>query len=281
MLIAFLLCGAIAFAQNNPAGTSLLKYKLIEKFGTPFFCDKDKWPVGRPEEPRAKEWFAQVDLTGEEFKAMCAHLNLNKPADHMEETDILALYREHKTLSAITVEGNGNVLKFAIRTGIVGQQGESITGTISAGGEIEIQNRETMWNMCPKCLSRGSMIDTPEGEIPVEDMKIGMPVWTINEAGVRIAATVQQVISVPVPPNHQVVRIKLENGRVLVASPEHPLANGQTIGELRPGELVNGMKILHTELVPYTDEYTYDVLPSGPTGSYWANGVLLNSTLSR
>ncbi len=28
-----------------------------------------------------------------------------------------------------------------------------------------------------------------------------------------------------------------------------------------------------------TDDYTYDILPSGSTGAYWANGILLGSTL--
>jgi len=29
----------------------------------------------------------------------------------------------------------------------------------------------------------------------------------------------------------------------------------------------------------YAAEATFDLLPSGPTGMYWANGVLLRSTL--
>lgn len=34
-----------------------------------------------------------------------------------------------------------------------------------------------------------------------------------------------------------------------------------------------------TELVSYSNGYTYDVLPSGDTGLYWANGILIGSTL--
>jgi hypothetical protein len=34
-------------------------------------------------------------------------------------------------------------------------------------------------------------------------------------------------------------------------------------------------------LVPYAGERTYDLVPAGATGRYWANGILLSSTLSR
>jgi hypothetical protein len=36
---------------------------------------------------------------------------------------------------------------------------------------------------------------------------------------------------------------------------------------------------VRTALVPYTSA-TYDLLPSGPTGTYFADGVLLGSTLA-
>jgi hypothetical protein len=32
-------------------------------------------------------------------------------------------------------------------------------------------------------------------------------------------------------------------------------------------------------LVPYAGGRTWDLLPAGATGSYWANGILLASTL--
>jgi hypothetical protein len=33
-------------------------------------------------------------------------------------------------------------------------------------------------------------------------------------------------------------------------------------------------------LIPYTNGSTYDLLPSGPTGTYFADGILLRSTLA-
>jgi len=32
--------------------------------------------------------------------------------------------------------------------------------------------------------------------------------------------------------------------------------------------------------VAYSGDRTYDLLPAGPTGFYWAGGILLSSTLS-
>jgi hypothetical protein len=36
-----------------------------------------------------------------------------------------------------------------------------------------------------------------------------------------------------------------------------------------------------TERVAYAEPETYDVLPAGATGCYWANGILVGSTLAR
>ena len=270
-----------AGAAVPPAGPSMLKYKLIDQFGEPFFCDTDKWPVARPEQPKAEEWFAHADFADQEFKVISSHLQLEKPADHMQPEEILSLYQEHKKLQAITVEGSGNEFSFSIRTGKVGKQGEVISGTITADGQITVQKRETVWNTCPKCLARGTRIDTPNGEVPVQDLRPGMAVWTVDIEGNRLAATVQSIVRVPVPANHEVVRMLLENGRTLYASPEHPTPDGSSIGALQGGDILDGLRILSVARIRYTSDATYDVLPSGPTGFYWAEGVLLASTISR
>jgi len=37
--------------------------------------------------------------------------------------------------------------------------------------------------------------------------------------------------------------------------------------------------VVRADLVPYAGSATYDLLPAGPTTTYWANGILLASTL--
>ena len=82
------------------------------------------------------------------------------------------------------------------------------------------------------------------------------------------------------PPGHLMVHLRLADGRELLASPGHRTADGRPLGSLAMGDEVNASKVTLWELVPYDGSRTYDLLPAGPTGEYWANGVLLSSTLS-
>lgn len=132
---------------------------------------------------------------------------------------------------------------------------------------------------CPICLSGNTLIDTPSGQVRVKDMKIGMPIWTINKSGERIFGIVSKTSKVLVPPTHKMVHLILADGRELFASPKHPTIDGRIIGALVVGELYDGARIVGVEIVPYNEGATYDVLPSGETGFYFANGVLLGSTL--
>jgi len=77
------------------------------------------------------------------------------------------------------------------------------------------------------------------------------------------------------------VHLVLADGRELLASPGHRTADGRALGDLQKGDELDGSTITHWALVPYAGERTYDLLPAGPTGRYWANGILLSSTLSR
>ncbi len=74
--------------------------------------------------------------------------------------------------------------------------------------------------------------------------------------------------------------LKLADGRKLFASPAHPTADGRALSDLLPGDLLDGSRITQIEQTVYTGGATYDILPSGPTGFYWANGILLGSTLA-
>jgi hypothetical protein len=48
---------------------------------------------------------------------------------------------------------------------------------------------------------------------------------------------------------------------------------------LQVGNLLDGGRIVRQERQAYEGLATYDVLPSGDTGWYWANGILMGSTL--
>jgi hypothetical protein len=85
----------------------------------------------------------------------------------------------------------------------------------------------------------------------------------------------------PVPSSFEVVRVVLSDGRTVTASPGHPTADGRAIGDYRAVEVLDGAIVISVERVAYDGGATYDLLPDGATGLYWANGVLLKSTLAR
>jgi hypothetical protein len=147
--------------------------------------------------------------------------------------------------------------------------------TVRAGEHITIDFAfETM----AICLAAGDSIATPTGPVPVTQVRRGMLVWTLDGAGRRVAAPVLLVGHTPALPGHHVVRVLLSDGRTVDASPGHPTADGRRVGELKPGDLLDGSHVSAVERVPYSSD-TWDLLPAGGTGAYWANDVLLGSTL--
>jgi len=84
-----------------------------------------------------------------------------------------------------------------------------------------------------------------------------------------------------VPVNYHVAHIKLDDGRELWVSRGHPTVEGSIIGRLKVGDNFDGGIIVSNQLVRYSGFATYDLLPDGETGFYWANGVLLASTLMK
>ena len=118
------------------------------------------------------------------------------------------------------------------------------------------------------------------GEVPVQDLRAGMRVWTTDARGHRIIGMVLETGHMQAPLGHEVVRLALADGRSVLVSPRHPTGDGRSVGELEPGTPYDGSTVTSTALVAYGGQ-TWDLLPSGPTGTYFANGVLLGSTLER
>ena len=113
----------------------------------------------------------------------------------------------------------------------------------------------------------------------VEDLRPGVGVWTTDAAGQRLVGRVMAVGSTPVPATHQIVHLVLSDGRTVDASPGHRLPDGRGLGDLRRGDTVDRAVVVSAVLEAYDGGATFDLLPSGPTGTYWANGILLASTL--
>jgi Hint domain-containing protein len=258
-----------------------LKYRMLEEFPDFFFCDPDYYPVAREDEMvLAEQRFAEIQANQEEFQAILNHNALGGQATFTEDQKLL-IYREHKKLAAIHFELLGDKYQFQIQTGNEGQQGSVITGTIDGSGSVEIVQQDSSFPTCPICLAAGTRIDTPQGPVVVENLHVGSMVWTMNASGERIPATILETSRVDVPINHQMIHVALSDGRELWASPGHPTAEGQALGDLKIGNSLDGARVTFLERLTYEGPATYDLLPSGETGFYWADGILLGSTLSK
>jgi hypothetical protein len=256
-----------------------LKYRVLDEFPDFFFCDPDYYPIARDNEMTlAQQRFPELQANQEEFQAILSRSGLSGVTTFTDDQKLL-IYREHKKLNAIYFQLVGERYEFQIQTGAEGQQGSLITSTIDGNGSIEIQQQDQTFPSCPICLAAKTLIDTPQGLIAVEDLSIGDSVWTVNQSGERVSAKILRTSRVPVPANHQVVHVILSDGRELWASPGHPTADGQELGDLDVGARLDGARVVTLERLPYERTATYDILPSGDTGFYWANGILIGSTL--
>jgi len=257
-----------------------LEYRLISNFGGVFYCDPDFYPVAHEgqEQQNALEQYSIIKANVAEFSAILEHLGLPTKADYTDEEKLL-IYREHKLLTyGVELTASGDVYNFTLRTGE--GQGYLIIGTITPSGTITILKKETSFNTCPICLAKGTLIDTPSGPVQVEELQRGMAVWSMDDSGRRVLAAVVETAVTPVPPSFQVVTVRLDDGRAVTASPGHPTAEGRLLGDYRVGDSLDGALVTAVERASYEKEATYDLLPSSTTGLYWANGILLRSTLT-
>lgn len=260
-----------------------LKLELVTTYGPLWYCDPDFFPLQRGEEiDSARARWSEVTADQPDFTAIARALGLD-PAGAFSDDQKLLVYQRWKVLRAIALNPIGNDryrFDYLAQPKGGAQQGTRTAGTITAGGAITVEQQAAAGAPnCPICLARGARIDTPAGGAAVEALRIGDEVWTLDRQGRRVVGTVIALGSVPAPPNHRVVVLVLADGRTVTASPGHPLADGRRLGELRPGDRVDGSLVVSAALVPYTGGRTYDIVVSGPTGIYLVDGVPLRSTI--
>ena len=257
-----------------------LKYRLVDQFGRLLFCDPDYYPVARADEQAlAHERLPGIQQDAPTFTAILAHLGIATSSSYTSDQE-LAIYRDWKMLNALRLEQVTGGFHFLAIFGSSPQQGSRVDGTIDQRGNVTVASRTASGAPpCPICLARRTRIATPSGDIAVEDLKVGDVVWTLDAAGARVALPLVEIGSTPVPATHRVVQLRLSDGRAVNVSPGHPTADGRKVGDLAAGDTYDGAVVVSAELVPYAGGATFDVLPAGATGMYWANGVLLGSTL--
>jgi hypothetical protein len=301
-MLASLAAGCVGAASPGPSGSAATspptegsslteaaaKEALLVRFGPLAFCDPDFYPDAQGDEAgAASAHLAAMRAEAATWAAIAGRLGFS-PSSAPNGSVLLAAYREWKALRALSLTSVGDGWRFDARfrgQGPDASGSASVThtvGTIDTGGRIAVETEEPSGPVrCPICLAGGTLIATPAGQVAVESLRPGDPVWSLDLAGRRVPAVIAQVGSTPVPAGHEVVRLILADGRAVLVSPGHPVADGRPVGSLRVGDTYDGSVVASAARIPYDADRTFDLLPSGGTGIYWANGIELGSTLSR
>jgi hypothetical protein len=286
-VVAMLACGSASSPPKpvgSPLGADPLKFAVIDAVGPPVYCDPDFYPIARAggEQTAAIAKYPEIRADAALYAAIVAHEHL--PSGELTDAQKLVVYRAWKVLRALTLTpGTGSDYTFSYR--IQSTTGSAsylmVSGTVRVDGVVTVASRTpTTAPNCPICLAGTTLIATPDGDVRVPDLEPGMLVWTAGADGKRIAAPVLKVGSMEVPTSHLMVHLVLADGRGLLASPGHKTSDGRPLGSLATGDALDRSTIVLWELVPYAGKRTYDLLPAGGTGTYWANGILLASTLT-
>jgi hypothetical protein len=286
IVLATTACEATHFAG---AGHSLtvpeLKYRLIDQVGGPLYCGP---PVVREPTPAeaAQEVAALKASDPQTYAAIVRHLQDNYQGPNYIDRAQLAfddrtILQQADRLDHLPLAAQGQAYTFdyvASRS-----TPEHVNGRIDSKGEITLRRHDPVSfpgpGGCPICLAAQDWIATPAGRIPVTELHAGMTVWSLDGQGRRVAVAVLRVAHTPAPLGHRVVRLRLEDGRQVEVSPGHPTIDGRTVGTLRAGDRFDGSLVASADLVAYAGD-TWDLLPAGATHAYWADGILLGSTLA-
>jgi hypothetical protein len=282
MLVVLLVACASPQAPGPALSAAELKYRVFDEVGRPWYCDPDFYPIARADEKDlAMQRFPEIEEDVPTYQAILRHNGL---AAATTDDQKLVVYRDWKQLNALRLDPvSDTIYGFTVRTqrGQGADQGLSVSGRIHVAGRITIINQQPAGPpICPICLADDARIATPGGELRIVDLREGDFVFTVDPSGSRVAAPVLSVGSTIAPAGHQVELLVLADGRAVRVSPGHPLADGRPAGGLRVGDVVDGSVVAGITRQAYSGR-THDLLPAGPTGAYWANGVLLRSSLRR
>jgi hypothetical protein len=129
------------------------------------------------------------------------------------------------------------------------------------------------------CAAPTTPIATPTGDRPIAQLRVGDLVYSVDRGALAIVP-IRLVHRQPVTGPHRVVELQLAHGAILRISPRHPTADGRQFGNLAAGDVLDGVRVTRVRLVDYAEPFTYDILPASDSGTYFAGGALIGSTLA-
>ncbi len=271
------------FGPYQPGGQSKLpelKLRILFEIDRKLaYCDPDLYPVEHGtllENARARLPAIKSDSAA--FRAIAAAERID--VNHLSDNDLLVMNDDYKKMLAIDLRhvASGYAFNVNVGTGAPSSAAYSLSGQIGTDGIMSALKRAPARNfMCPICLAAGSLIDTPSGQVPVAEVHAGSFVWSIDVRGRRIVEPVERVGAIRGLVGHIVIAVELSDGRRFVASPGHPLSDGRLVGSLRLGDAVDRATVASIGL--RQADATYDLLPAGPTGLYFVDGIPIRSTI--
>jgi len=261
-----------------PRSTADLKYSVIDVAGDPLVCTGWGVPNGAFTPERD---YPRIVADAPTYASILRHKHM--PPVALTADQIVIVYREWLKLEAVRLSWNGSGYDFEMTPDRIGGHPEALRnnlqGNVDLFGHVTHVRESADMSACPICLAANSPIATPTGPVPVSKIKVGMRVWSVSADGVGVEATVLETRTRLDAPGSRLVRMVLADGREITASPLHRIGDGRPVGWLKIGDEVNGVRIATLELVADPSGRTYDLLPSGTTGEYWVDGILVESTL--
>ncbi|HVL90118.1 MAG TPA: Hint domain-containing protein [Actinomycetota bacterium] len=269
-----------------PFAPASLQFIVLDRFGPPVACDPDTYPVGRADGERhaADQWWSELNVGSTHGRAIIDRLGWAFPPS-AAEVDRVAAYREYKKLRTVQMTLVDRAYQFEINAAPPGGSGSwdggpatRYVGFILPDGRIESVIEHPIDVNCPVCLDGETRIRVPGGERPVRLLRQGDPVLSVGRGGETIVTTVRRWVRRPA--HGPLLAFELADRRRLRMAGAHPLPDGRPAGMLAPGDELGGSRILRRDAVEPSGGATYDILPDGPTGHYWANGILVASTIT-
>lgn len=260
-----------------PHSAADLKFSVIDSVGEPLVCTG--WGMPNPPFNPYGE-FPRIASDLPTYSAILRREHL--PPMILSNSQIVLVYGDWLKLNAVQLTWDGGEYDFAMFPGprASGVMRNEMAGKVDRFGHVYDVHQTSDIGGCPICLSPDSLIATPTGPMAVSKIEVGMHVWSVDGDGRRVDAVVSQTARRLAAPGSDLIRVVLGDGREVVASPPHQLADGRRVGGLDVGDQIDGAVISRIETVDDSFGFTFDVLPSGATGEYWVNGILMRSTLS-
>jgi hypothetical protein len=149
-------------------------------------------------------------------------------------------------------------------------------GGCTSCGSVEVDGIHCVNCRC-LCAAPWTPIATPDGSRPIATLRVGDAVYSVHRGRV-VVVPVARTHRTPAS-RHAVVRVALASGETLEISGGHPTGDGRAFDTLKPGDRLGEAQVVSVETAPYGEPFTYDILPASDTGSYFAAGAWVGSTL--